>query len=379
MYLLMRDLLASANAATVAVLSFSLDPLVMGWHDSINSDLPFLGFEFLFLYFVHRIYAETTAPPFSVVPSVVCGMLAWAAYSVRPLGGVLILVPAVLDLWRYRTFSRFAAASCVTLLAGITLQTYLSPAASNASVLKLFIFDPFMMYRTAFVYLRDARELIPIAWRPVSFFVYAVGVGLAAIGFVCPSGTYQRVNVPTVFACAYTAVLLLYPWAPLRYLVPVIPIAAFLAVRGAAVAAQKIPSVKPVILACFAICATLGVSADLHPPRTPVTEGIGDSRLQSVAAFISANAPPGAVVIFPKPRLLALMSGRTVSVSSTHGTDAYLRNIHAEYIVLADNIPDTEISTQAPLRSIIDADSSRFRLLLSVGDYHLFKVVKSGR
>jgi hypothetical protein len=215
--------------------------------------------------------------------------------------------------------------------------------------------------------------MIPIGWKPASFLLYGFAAALAALGVVHWAKRNSGIAI-WLFSAAYLSVIVLYPVAPLRYTLPVIPAIILLVAGGAIWLSTHIPGSKPVLWAGLAAYLLACISADIRLDRSPIPEGIGDPQFQAVCAYISRNAPSDAVVIFAKPRLLSLLTGRTVSVSANENTDSYIRSVHARYVLIADNIPDEAITTQAPLRSLVRATDSKFRPLLSMGVYHLYGV-----
>jgi hypothetical protein len=156
---------------------------------------------------------------------------------------------------------------------------------------------------------------------------------------------------------------------------PLVPVMILLVAGGAIWLARRIPRSQPVLFIAFGIYAVACMIANLHADRSPIQEGIGDPQFQTVCAYIAGNTPRDSVVIFRKPRLLALMTGRTASVSSNDNADSYLRSVNAKYVLIADNMPDDDLVTQAPLRALVQAQSSRFRQVLSVGSYHLYSII----
>jgi hypothetical protein len=373
LYLLTYEYLRNQFWTAVAVLSFALNPAIVGMHDAIGSDLPLLTFAFTYLDIVNRVYNKGQEGMSAVLGrAVLCGLLAYAAYATRSIGAVLIFVPLALDLLR-RHISRFSVFLICTVCACVILQfLLLKPATNEASILRLlFVFNPVSALRVCLSYFRNTRMLIPIVWKPASFLLYAFAAALAALG---AKHWAQRRAAATVwlFSAAYLLVIALYPASTVRYIVPLIPAMILLVAGGAIWLTTRIPGSKPVLLAAFAVYALACINADIHVDRSPILEGIGDPRFQTVCAWIAANTPKDAVVIFRKPRLLALLTGRTASVSSNDNAEAYLRSVNAKYVLIADNIPDEDLATQAPLRFLVHAGDSRFRPVLSIGFYHLY-------
>ena len=207
---------------------------------------------------------------------------------------------------------------------------------------------------------------------------YLAVLGVAGIGL-----WYWRKRIVEplwIFSGGYLLVVMLYEVPVVRYLYPLLPAVAVLVAGGAKwiIAAQgsKASTLLAAGFALYAGCFGYGFT---RMDRSPITEGIGDTRLQEVCRYISSNTPPDAVMVFRKPRLLALMTGHPTAVAANDDIEAYLRKIHAEYVVTADNIADEAITTQVGLRAAIEANRSMFPPLLSVGPYHLFRFIEPAK
>jgi hypothetical protein len=250
---------------------------------------------------------------------------------------------------------------------------FIKPSTNEASILKLFVFNPLWIARAVLSYFRNMRMMIPISWKPASFLLYGFAAALAALGIVHWAKRHSGAAV-WLFSAAYLLVIVLYPVAPLRYMLPIIPVIILLVAGGAVWLSTHVPGSRPVLWAGFAAYSLACISANIHLDRSPILEGIGDPQFQSVCAYISTATPSDAVVIFAKPRLLSLLTGRTVSVSANENPESYIHSVNARYVLIADNIPDEALATQAPLRSLVHAMDSKFRPLLSTGVYHLYGV-----
>ena len=378
LYLLTNEYIRDPIWSGVAVLAFAFNPLMPDLFNSIGSDLVLLPFVFWLLYIADVAYPKCSTPWGRLALAVLCGLLGYLGYATRTVGATLILVLPAVDLLRSRRITRLTVASLAAVGCCFALHVFvLRPGTHDAALLRLFLFSPQHIFSAASSYLRNARALIPVHWKPLSFLLYFLLLTLSVLG--AWQSARKRPTAVGIFTAGYLVVIILYEATPLRYMLPLLPIVPLLVVTGSSWLTARMPALKPVLGLAFALYAIGCLNAAARVDRSPILEGISDPKLIEISRYIVDHTDPGAVVISRKARLLALMTGRSAATASSENVEAYLRSVHAAYILISDDIPDESIATQAPLKSLLAANSAEFPLALSTGQYRLYRCDFAGQ
>lgn len=179
-----------------------------------------------------------------------------------------------------------------------------------------------------------------------------MGVGLLVGLAVC----WKRWNLGVLYAVAFGALLLVWPWVAGRFLIPLLPVLVALLVVGAATLGRRLWS-RGEWVAVGAVAAVLltGSAGRLVPlvkagarcdrtdplPRSPscVDDRVG--RLMDVVAYVRDSLPPEARLFTSQPHLVYLYSGRQAvqrEPVATYDGEAfldYLRRAGVEYLILS--------------------------------------------
>ena len=206
-------------------------------------------------------------------------------------------------------------------------------------------------------------------------FLFVVFVILFAVGFV----RQCRVNPgsPEAFFLCYGGVILLWPSDnDPRFLLPLFP----LAVIYAGIALAELPRarsrwVTAVLVACLSMNYMIGYR---HSTTKSITEGIGDPDFVRMCNFLTANTSRDSVVVFSKPRLLGLLTGRRASAyrdaAPTSELTGYLGRIKASYILQYDGFE----SDRQYLAEYLTHHARSVSEVLRYGQYHLYTVQAAG-
>ena len=377
LYFLTYLYLQSPLASGAAVLCFAVNPVIVGMHSAIGSDLVFLPFVFGFLYTVHRAYSQDGRPPRPLKLAVLCGFLIYGAYATRSAGAVLFLVLPATDLLRYRRLSRFTCGALLTAIGLVLLQSaWYESSREEAGILSLFTLSPVHLFKVVRGYLSNSRMFLAIDWRPASLCCYGFVLALAAAGVF-----YWVRRAPLVlwvFTAGYAAMLALYGATAVRYIIPLLPVLVLMVAGGAAWLTERFPKARVWLMLGLAAYGSASAVALIRADRSPEREGLFDDRLAGIVRYIKENSPPDAVIVFRKPRLMALMTGRRSCAAPPSGLTEFLRSFNPEFVLIADNIEDEDLATQAPLKSAMADRNSRYREVQSIGPYHLFARAVTG-
>ena len=369
-YYYTRERLESSWSRLGAVAAVAFSPWFWKLKDSIMSDYSFLLFTFAAIVLMDRLADRKTTGGSSMMFAVLVGLVAYLSYGTRSLG--LLLIPALmlLGIVRFRAISRativvtlvFAAGYAVQYAKLQTDQSYVNSlkvslqksadraAATSGSVAA----EPRgpsgyqRLQNRVWSNLNYYYQVMKPYWfkgNPKRSVILYAGTGvLAVFGFLVL--VRNRPSSGDTFFLLYAAVLLLVPFFQGdRYLLPLVPLYFVYLFRGAesvlgsgSSIVRKLPLAKSIIPIGLMLAIAWSYSTYYTPGRfEDYSYGIEKKESKELFEFVRQSTPQDSVIIFRKPRPLALMTGR--KASTFHITDnpedllAYFEQIGANYII----------------------------------------------
>jgi len=361
------------------VLVIGLNPFFWEFKDQVLSDIPFLFFVLLSLYLFKRARAADGSERRVAMLAVLAGAAAYASYATRVLG--IVLVPCFIahDLMRTRRIGR------ETLLAGGTFVA-LAGAQYLFWIRDSSYLDPFTggvagVGQSTVAYLRSLSTLwengYSDAVRKGAFVAASV---LAAVGYA--RSLRRDVAVIQLFPWLYVAPVIAWPsFQGIRFLIPLIPFYFYyglLGIQEMDAAVERRWGRKHLVLAT--LLAGVGVSyAGRYSTLSfgPLAEGISKPESVQLFEFVRDSTAPTDVLVFSRPRALALFTGRRVSGGYRPGDPCelwrYLREIGASYLVTG---PEPEVwNTDAVyLRQFVSRFGRNFRPVMTNRDFGVYRI-----
>lgn len=350
--------------ALVAVIG--LNPYLWDFKDHVLSDIPFAAAVFLCAWCAGVVDGRR------VWQGVLLGALVYCAYSIRTVGVVLIPSLALQDLVRNRRLSAFTLAAVATASALVALQAALLPGVG--SYRDQFDFSPGWILHN----LGEYARALPSFWDRGT--LTGVAATLTVLGgMLCLLGYARAVRrnpgLLELFVPLYCLALLPADNEGLRFLIPLAPLFVLYGVEGL-VGVRAIFGRAPawteraalglllvLLVGCY---LTAYGRTDFGPMRNSVT----DADAQEMFRFVREKTEPDAVVVFNKPRALALYTGRASSciyyADEFDDALAYLEEIDARYLAMRR---DTRY-----LRRLTEERRERFDLLFSNAGFAVFRV-----
>ena len=324
-------------ALVVLTILIAFHPEFWKLRDDIITEMPFL----LFLYaalFAMNTWVGPDQPTLSLPRAVGIGVLMFWASAIRTVG--ILLVPSLLlaELVTYRRV-RWRTLLVLGVCLGLkVLQTMVFGGEGG-------YLDQVTGLATAAVRnLRlNAGAYLSLWHNGVSrwgqFGLAALVSGLALVGYVvrCCKGA----TVLEIFPVVYTPVILAWPaFQGNRFMLPLVPLILFFALVGAITCAEALRP-RVVASACVglgALIAAAYLGTYLQADYGPLREGIHQAEAQDLFRFVREHTPPDAVVLFQKPRALALLTDRRGGYGAVstgeEGLWAALRHLHATYLIV---------------------------------------------
>jgi len=362
--------------ALIGVALVGFNPEVQRLALKVTSDIPFLFFLLLGL-----IALEARSPKESVGRSLLLGTLLFVPFSIRTIGVLLPVALVLSSLWRTRRVDRAAVISlgCFAALV-LAVGAWTAGSASYVDQLKPSVatfFSNMVTYSRDFSNFWDPGmgHVAAAEWLRKVFTMLAMAV--------ITVGLWSRVRPgPTtkeVFVVSYVALVLVWPsYQGVRFLVPVFPLACMYLLLGARALAERTRSVAAgraalafATIVPLAFCATSFVS----PAEGPEHLAVNDAPSETLFSFLR-ETPDDAVLVFTKPRVLSLMTGRRAVANHQPAADAdlleYLGEVGATFVILGPE----ELGRRAYLEGFIRRNAAVFDSVYANERFTVFRVLE---
>jgi hypothetical protein len=331
-----REELGWAGAAILLMLA-SFNPAFWGQRDFILSEFPYLLFSFAAMFAVERVYRSLRRDQFELGRALAVSALLYCAYGTRTIGIALVFALIASDLVKFRRPSRFLM--CVLVFTGLLVGAQTLLLTSPKGYVSAFHFSLHTVVTNTIYY----GKTLSYVWqngfsKEVQIVVALVFTAAAAWGFL--KSLWQERGMKEFYLLAYLAILLAWnSEIGLRGLLPILPLYFFyglrewLRIRGS----LRLPVRVTAAAALVAIAAVSYAGEIRREESQPAEPNVADAAATAVFAFVREHTSPEDVVVFPKPRTLALFTERRVAALSPEQTAAqsleFLRAVHATVVI----------------------------------------------
>ncbi len=220
-------------------------------------------------------------------------------------------------------------------------------------------------------------------WRLPSILLCLAVSGLALLGYV--EQLCRRITFRELLAAGYVAVLLLWPsYQGEHYLLPVFPFYlfyAFLGLRHPWLARRAQLQQAIAVVLALAIAVTYGIRLS-RIERSPLPEGIAKRESQELFESVRKLTRPGNLLVFVKPRALALFTDRKSMGYQQARRDEDLWNSLAQHgakwLVVVENDralqPDEFPGKMRYLREFVQRNPTRLEPVFRNRDFSLYAI-----
>ncbi|MEE9602443.1 MAG: hypothetical protein V3V75_03995 [Thermoguttaceae bacterium] len=342
-FLSFRRELPFCHAAIIVAL-VGLNRCFLGDANSIGSDLPFMALLYMTIFVIQKAYDTPAADPPRLGYLVSAALLICILFGTRTLG--ILLLPSLLlyDLLRYRRITRSAVLVAGVFVAAAAAQSMLMH--SEGSYLDQYNVGPGVFLHNALGYTSAFAAFWHNGYiKPLGALLFAVVTVFAVLGYV--SSVRRKITLLEIFPVLYAIAVLLFPgFAGRRYLQPIFPLYLLFAARGLQnvwlnARLVRRPAFRRTAFATLLVGVAASYVASCTQLELDVTEGV--SKPESVAMFdyIIEQTDPDDVMIFIKPRVMALLASRRSSAYHTPEADSelwdYFDRIEATHLVVVEN------------------------------------------
>ena len=204
--------------------------------------------------------------------------------------------------------------------------------------------------------------------------------GLAAFGYVRSFRTGP--SVVHLFPLLYLAPVILWPsYQGMRLLIPIIPFYfcyCLLGVRRMDAAVERRWEARNAVLIVFLAAVLVSYAGRYSTLQFgPLREGIAKKESRELFEFVTAATDPDDVLVFSRPRALALMTGRKVSSGYSAvdpcGLWHYMREIGASYVITGP-APDPFNGEAVYLGQFVAQFSDALRPVMANRDLAVYRI-----
>ena len=394
--LLVMGKLFSRCLSTPGVLAvialFALNPYVWVQKDNIHSEYLFMLFSFLSLLLMDLHYRQNRERSWRY-SGWVLGLVMYLAYASREIGVVLPLTLVCYEIVALRRLTWTALISVAVFLLLALLQesvlvpqslypvveAKLSSMAAGVGMGELthssiFRFELGHVARQILRYGESLKEFWSVSYSP-GLIVAGIFSLLALTGYV--RRLWRRISVPEIYTAGYIAVILLFSgFQGMRYLLPVIPLYLYYAFIGLQLLGEQIGR-RIVVALLLVIMAGVG-SIYLHDYREQdfktIENGISSPDAVAMFDYIRKETLPGDLIIFRKPRVMALFTDRQSAIYPARYNPPllleFMEVVAADYVVAGHF--DTDLDTLVP---VIDQYPERFSPAFRQGEFTVYRYV----
>jgi hypothetical protein len=275
--------------------------------------------------------------------------LIYLSYGTRVIGGILILALVMFDVAQKRRLTVFSVGVSLAVAALIIIQA--STLSSAGGGYLNWIQDNMkggligVLLENGFTYAVGLAGIWENGYnRWIKYGLHLFIGMLALIGLA--HRFHQGPKVHEWFFLLYILALFVIPAPGFRYLIPIVPLYILYAVLGAqqVSAMPATPVLRYTAVAAAAVITLSYVAKFSTMEYGRLSSGVGTPESKELFQFVRQQTEPDSVIIFRKPRALALFSDRKASVypkpsppisSWDDAAWKYFRDIDARYLILA--------------------------------------------
>ena len=360
------------NQLLLLILIIGLNPYFIYLRNSILNDFLFMVFCYASLTLMQRVIEKKAHPQdeihFLSKESIALGILMYLSYGTREIGIILPLTFIFYEVVSIRRISLHVIAPIVIFFLLYSLQqtwlnrdltpleiktnlSYLLNRNVEENAIDHFHFistDPVAIFERLKGYRWAAQEFLPdttnATFNFINSAIFNLASALMALGFIIRLS--KKITVIEIFFCGYISVLLLFAApATIRYLVPLLPFFIyyiFITYKKIALkrAASKVAAI--IFLSCISMTY---ISFYLSQDYSQLHNGVEHPKAKEAFDYIRENTNPDDMIMFEKPRILALYTNRksTPNLGDNYEEaiflNGYFRAIKGDYYI-AMNLND---------------------------------------
>jgi len=321
----------------VLVLLLGAAPTFWDFKDTILSDVPFLIFCFLSLALIQRLVSSTSGRR-QYALAIVTGVAIYLACGTRSQGLPLLPTLLIADAWKNE---RVRLAPLVAVGVTVVLVFLQNQALfTEGDRFQYLTVDPKIVWSNIAHYLGALSTYWNTGYlHGARYVVFVATIVLAGLGYA--RSVRRGIGPLEVFLPMFLLPLLFWVFQQgIRYLLPIVPLYLFYVIEGADVIAKRLSPPRARFFEGALLATALVVFVFRYSTlELQHIEGPLDPAPQAMFERVRKTTDPTAVIIFEKPRVMNLFTGRKAVIptrvqdrSGDAPTLAFYRSIGADYV-----------------------------------------------
>jgi hypothetical protein len=339
---LVRPMLSPAMSAC-ALFILGFNSVFWDQRDYILSEFPYLMFSFGALLAIQHTYKNLTPEKLNIGAAMLLSVLLYCSYGTRTIGIVLLAALVLADLAKFRRPSRLMMVVVTGTAILILAQTLF--ISSPAGYVSAFHFS----LRTTFVNASYYAKTLSYVWqngfsKKLQIIFALLFTALAAFSFA--RHFWKERAAREIYLLGYVGIL--FVWNAeigLRGLLPVLPLYIVYGVEEfwRIIEPLSIPTRRTAMIVLLLFCGLTYVGQIRKESSQRPEPNVHGATAQELFSFLQTNTQPSEVLIFVKPRSLALFTNRPVASfapdESPEDSANFMRSIRSTILVKTDWSP----------------------------------------
>ena len=371
------------NLAIISIIGFNY--YFWDFKDQIQSDLPFLFFSYSCMYLASLSLSIETNRWKSYGVAFFAGLFLYLSYGTRSIG--IAILPAIIisgfvnkKKIKLQTITIFATFFVLAFVQNLFFHT----DGSEGSYIDRFFFDVDNISRNSLIYLKDFYEYFQNGYSDIlNKLIFLFFTIFAFLGFILRS---RRFGIHEIFFVVYIAIILIWPGNQgKRFLIPLLPLYLFYGFYFLYTVEKSFlkheMAVKAMHITAYITVSSIFISYGLLYYKNGIEpEKYGTHKAKSIEMFdyVKNNTVKKDVIIFRKPRVLALMTDRSSACYHTADDDSdlwnYFKSIDATYLI-EDNF-GSQFSRS--FKNFVSRNEKKLTLVFNNNDFKIYKINTDG-
>jgi hypothetical protein len=354
-----------------------LGPNYYFWNfkDRVLSDIPFLFFTYTSLFLIRKMNRFRNYPGKVFLLSIFAGISMYLSYGTRSLGIIFLPSLIIYEYLNYKKLSKPIILALSIFIAFALLQSFL--CHNGGSYFDQITFDFRIIFKNSILYLKNVAGFLNnthfLSLKVLIFFTVSIG---AILGFIL--NLHKNIGIYEIFIFFYISVIIIWPSNQgTRFLIPLLPLYIYYFL----VSFYTFNKSKYGKISLFLFCAIISgiivsnVLKYVEQGFRPIPRGIHKQESLELFNFIKTKTKESEIIIFDKPRILTLFSGRKSSLLHFTENDEelwkYINQVGANYLIYSTI---TGSNRERELNSFIRRNKQKLDLIFSNEKFEIFKI-----
>jgi hypothetical protein len=352
-----------------ALLVLSLNPIFWDQRNYILSEFPYLMFSFGALLVIQYTYKDLSSQDLRLGAALLLSVLLYGAYGTRTVGIALVPALAVADFVKFKRPSRFLvmAVAFTAVLFFVQAVFFTWPKG----YISAFQFSPQLIFSNALYYAKTLSYMWQNGFSKELQIVFALSfTALAGVGFV--RSLVNERSAREFYLLGYLAIL--FAWTAeigLRGLLPILPLYVAYGLREFGRVIESLGAYRAPVITALLVIVGVTYSGEIRKESRQQPEpNVQDPAARELFGFLRAQTQPSDVLVFPKPRSLALFTNHAVASlafnESPEDSTNFMKSIHATVLVKTGWSPPS-------WQHLLESDRGHALEIFHNSDYQVFR------